>query len=952
MCAICGAFYQTHEDGLISTETYVTTSTKPTATLAQATTYLTTQWPGQVGTTRTWQGDTVLTYAIPTTSPEPGSQESGGFVQMTAAMKAAAREAFELWDDLIAIRMDEVTTAPHDISFAYSTATINGGNYARTYSSYTGTSDLALTRAHIWLNAATTSHDTDSDLFYGGYARLTYVHEVGHTLGLSHPGVYDASLGPVTYASGALFAQDTRQYTVMSYFQANSDGGGARHVGSDGRIAYAATPLLYDIVAIQAKYGADMTTRTGNTTYGFNSNAGRAAFDFAVNKNPVVAIWDAGGNDTLDVSGFTQNQRVTLVAGAFSDVGAMKKNVAIAFGVTIENLVGGSGSDLLEGNQAANVIRGGAGADTIYGGAGNDTLYGDAGDDVLYGQAGADVFVFGAATGKDRIADFQVGIDRIRFEGSGAPTALSALTLTNQSGGVLVGWGSAGASVFLAGVTAAQLGAADFSFTATSTPTPVPPSTGGVVLTGGSGKDSLVGGTGNDTLYGLDGNDVLEGGAGADLLDGGPGFDTATYAKAPAAVSIHLATGSHTGVAQGDRFVSIERWVLTAFSDRFVGTGAVEAVEGGAGNDTLIGGGGNDKLTGGSGADVFLFGTAKGAATITDFEVGVDKIRIDAPGIASFSDLRLINETAGVRIDWGLAGVSVLLSGRASSQLKATDFLFGPETTTPSTDGSGLVLTGDASRNSLVGGSGNDTLFGMDGNDTLEGGRGADHLDGGAGFDVATYHRASAPVTVNLQTGAHGGEAAGDTFESIEAWTLSAFNDVFVGTAGTELVRAGAGDDRIFGGGGGDKLYGEAGADTFVFGSAKGAASVMDFQPGVDKIEIQSAGVTAFSQLALVNEASGVRVSWGVSGASVLVSGLTRAQLSASDFVFSSGSSAPAKDAGGLLSNFSDWSFDPLGGGAGEPDPDAETVAYGDGAFDDSLSHLFGVGSENDWLLV
>jgi Peptidase M10 serralysin C terminal len=78
----------------------------------------------------------------------------------------------------------------------------------------------------------------------------------------------------------------------MSYFSAGADGSAADH-GADPSNPYdppnpsnpfkpfsAATPLLHDIAAIQAMYGADMTTRTGDTVYGFHSNAGRGAFDF------------------------------------------------------------------------------------------------------------------------------------------------------------------------------------------------------------------------------------------------------------------------------------------------------------------------------------------------------------------------------------------------------------------------------------------------------------------------------------------------------------------------------------------------------------------------------------------------------------------------------------------------------------------------------------------------
>ena len=66
----------------------------------------------------------------------------------------------------------------------------------------------------IFLNSGWASHDTDADLFYGGYGITTYVHEIGHALGLSHPGSYNAgSGGTITYANNAEFAQDNRQFT-------------------------------------------------------------------------------------------------------------------------------------------------------------------------------------------------------------------------------------------------------------------------------------------------------------------------------------------------------------------------------------------------------------------------------------------------------------------------------------------------------------------------------------------------------------------------------------------------------------------------------------------------------------------------------------------------------------------------------------------------------------------
>ncbi len=102
----------------------------------------------------------------------------------------------------------------------------------------------------------------------------------------------------------------------MSYFGPSwgsgaSNGEGlvawADWVGSDGRLYSPQTPMMNDIMAMQAMYGADTTTRTGDTVYGFQSNitgSTAAIYNFSQNLNPIICIWDAGGNDTLNLSGW------------------------------------------------------------------------------------------------------------------------------------------------------------------------------------------------------------------------------------------------------------------------------------------------------------------------------------------------------------------------------------------------------------------------------------------------------------------------------------------------------------------------------------------------------------------------------------------------------------------------------------------------------------------------
>jgi hypothetical protein len=241
----------------------------------------------------------------------------------------------------------------------------------------------------------------------GSYSFFAIMHELGHAMGLSHPGDYNAGPGvSITYANSAQFVQDSEQYSVMSYF------GGSVTGESPGNFATAETPMMFDIYELQQLYGANMTTRTGDTVYGFGSNAG-TVYDFAQNAQANFCIWDAGGVDTLNCSGYGQNQLINLNAGTFSNVGGATGNVSIALNVTMENAVGGSGNDTIIGNAVANRLTGGNGADNITGGDGNDILIGGAGNDTLDGGNGTDQAVFAGLRSAYTLTDLGNGSVRV-----------------------------------------------------------------------------------------------------------------------------------------------------------------------------------------------------------------------------------------------------------------------------------------------------------------------------------------------------------------------------------------------------------------------------------------------------------------------------------------------------------------------------------------------------------
>lgn len=133
----------------------------------------------------------------------------------------------------------------------------------------------------------------------------------------------------------------------------------------------------------------------------------------------------------------------------------------------------------------------------------------------------------------------------------------------------------------------------------------------------------------------------------------------------------------------------------------------------------------------------------------------------------------------------------------------------------------------------LLGGSGSDQLIGGSGDDFLDGGVGADVLTGGEGLDTADYTRASAAVVVDLSTGGLGGEAAGDSFESIERLEGSAFADVLTGDAMANVLRGRGGDDVLSGAGGDDVLRGDGGEDRLDGGDGFDTATYFSAQVGV-----------------------------------------------------------------------------------------------------------------------
>jgi len=238
----------------------------------------------------------------------------------------------------------------------------------------------------------------------GNYGYYTFIHELGHALGLRHP--HDSSVCP------PLSGHDQVKYTIMSY-RGYEDQSMSKGLSLD---FFPTTPMIDDILAMQMLYGANKTYRIGDTTYSWSPDA--KIFE---------TIWDAGGNDTIDASNQVRPAIINLEPGSLSSIGSpifngkeyMRDTLGIAYGAIIENAKGTKYNDTITGNSADNLLVGNDGNDTIVGNAGNDTLAGGPGSDLLIGGSGRDVFLFDSLPNSlavDTIKDFYPKEDVIALD--------------------------------------------------------------------------------------------------------------------------------------------------------------------------------------------------------------------------------------------------------------------------------------------------------------------------------------------------------------------------------------------------------------------------------------------------------------------------------------------------------------------------------------------------------
>lgn len=427
-------------------------------------------------------------------------EASKGYQPLSTPQTAAVKDALASWGELINLKIVETAGADADLRIAASSAPTTAWAYTPGSSAEAG---------DVWFGTAKGYYNNPTD---GNYAKLTFIHELGHALGLGHPHesvfgagggnyvadngqgvcpccggaihgllpVHEGAQGQATIHAGAAAVAsgnpayfgtdvtantvDAMAYSVMSYSSYAGDG---RTGYTNGTWDYAQSPMMRDIAAIQSLYGANYSTRSDDTVYSWSATTGEKIINGIGQGVPggnkvFETIWDGGGRDTIDLSAYTSHLKVDLAPGGWIDFG----NSQLANLGAGHTAPGNVAMSLLYEGDTRSLI------ENAVGGTGNDSIKGNAGDNFLIGGAGDD-----------------------RLEGGDGNDILAGGTIGNELSFLKI----------------------DRSALIKIIP-------------------NIAGADGNDVMIGGNGNDLFIAGKGSDIVDGGNGVDTLIIDSAISAV--------------------------------------------------------------------------------------------------------------------------------------------------------------------------------------------------------------------------------------------------------------------------------------------------------------------------------------------------------------------------------------------------------------------------------
>ena len=591
-------------------------------------------------------------------------------------------------------------------------------------------------------------------------------------------------------------------------------------------------------VTVNLNTGAGTGGFAANDVYVSIENVIGTQYDDTFVGNASANTFNGGvGSDTVSYAGSSSPVTVNLSVGGGTGSGGFAQGDTY---VSIENVIGGSGADILTGaTTGATVLTGAAGGDTLAGVASN--------------RANTYASYTGSATG--------VTIDLNYTDGtgtSGGDAAGDKLSFIDN----LIGSGSN--DTFVANNQANNLnGGGGFDTVSYVS------SDGGVTVNLNTGIganfyaqgdvytsiENVIGSGFADTLTGAGANKtILTGGGGGDTLTGvtaNRANTFASYAGSASGVTVDLnatdGTGTSGGDAAGDKLSFIDNLIGSSFNDTFVANGQANSFDGGAGGVDTV-----SYLASTALVTVDLSNTT-GAGTSGGFAQGDKFTGISNLIGSNFDDVFFASSAANAFEGSGHGANGDTVNYARSGNAVVVDLFHhtGSAGVDAAAGGGVSFSTGDTYSNiqNVVGSSYNDTFY-ADSN--------ANKFDGAGGTsDTVSYEFSNANGAIIANLGTHagtGGDANGDTYTNIENLTGSAFLDsTLTGDANANILTAkGTATTNAFSGGG-------AASGTDVFNVVDGGTNSVAVGTGLNTINVSAGSHSSLgAQSDMVNQTTGL----------------------------------------------------------------------------------------------